>query len=172
MTRRKVCLWFVQTGLFIFSPQSFFFFFCLQLANPVVQNPWTQQTGCTVEGILFLRILIEVLCYTSSPLYIMTCFGKRQKRSCNSLLSNLFLAKRVCWTEYGLHKFQNHLSLIRFQPRTWNRIWNGPCGKGSGVPLTEQSLGWCRVSLAMPISVGLVFLPCDELKCVAGMLER
>lgn len=110
MTRRKVCLWLVQTGLFIFSPQSFFFF-CLQLANPVVQNPWMQQTGCTVEGILSLHILIEVLCYTSSPLYIMTCFGKRQKRSCNSLLSNLFLAKRACWTEYGLHKFRNHFSL-------------------------------------------------------------
>lgn len=139
MTRRKGCLCLVQTGLFIFFPPEFLF--CLQLANPVVQNPWTQRTVCIVEGILFTRVFIEVLHYPSSPLYIMTCFGKIQKRSYNSLLSNLFLAKRVCWTEYGLHKFRT-TSLIRFQPQTWNRIRNGPRGKGSGVPLTEQFLGW------------------------------
>lgn len=39
-------------------------------------------------------------------------------------------------------------------------------------PWLNSSWDGTGASLAMPISVGLVFLPCDELKCMAGMLEH
>ena len=65
---------------------------------------------------------------------------------------------------YDLSRCFSHVCILRFQFETLNRIQNGPRGMGYKVSLTEQFLVWCKFCFTVPISVGLVFLPCDELK--------
>ena len=63
-----------------------------------------------------------------------------------------------------LNRCFSHVYILRFQFKTLNRIQNGPCGVGYKVSLPEEFLVWCKFSFKVPISVWLVFLPCDELK--------